>query len=124
MPLCYRTGFMKLQAACRGVRSRSHVCGVMFVRAIRGVKLADRELFGKQDPYVMVSLMDPSGVTLATGTTGTVVKGGRNPVWTERHNNVVWLAYARRVGQPAYLKAVAWDEDNIKKHDLIGVFDV
>jgi N-methylhydantoinase A/oxoprolinase/acetone carboxylase beta subunit len=35
--------------------------GVLIVTILRGVKLADRELFGKQDPYVVLSLADSTG---------------------------------------------------------------
>ncbi len=47
-----------LQAAFKGKLERSRVCGQMFVTALRGLKLADRELFGKQDPYVVASLLE------------------------------------------------------------------
>lgn len=61
-----------------------------------------------------------AGLQFGTATTGTVIRGGKNPVWTEKHNNVLKLPFQTVVGVPVHLKLVAWDEDDFKKHDLIG----
>ena len=49
------------QAAFRGRRSRKTRRGILTVTVLRGIKLADRELFGKQDPYVILRLQDGRG---------------------------------------------------------------
>lgn len=127
----------------RGYDSRMQMEGVLIVTILRGVKLADRELFGKQDPYVVLSLTDSigsslcrfpwvpclhsqalyflcSGVKFGTVRTATVDRGGRNPVWTSAHNNVLTLPFNTTVGSALSMEVVVWDEDNLKAHDHIG----
>lgn len=112
---------MKLQAALRGKESRRVLQGALSIKVLRGVKLADREVFGKQDPYVTLTLQDDAGVVFGTGKTDTVDRGGKNPVWEEgKHKNLVTLPFNTAVGVPVKLQITAWDEDNMKSHDLIG----
>ncbi len=61
-----------------------------------------------------------AGNTLSSGKTGTVQKGGKNPIWTEKHDPTVALAFDVPAGTSVILRIVAWDEDDMKKHDLIG----
>jgi hypothetical protein len=49
-----------------------------------------------------------------------VDRGGRNPVWTAAHNNVLTLPFNTTVGTPLFMEIVVWDEDNLKAHDHIG----
>jgi hypothetical protein len=59
-----------IQAHVRGHDARTEAEGVLVLTVLRGIKLKDRELFGKQDPYVVASL--------ASGTSASLVCA---PVW-------------------------------------------
>ena len=61
-------------AGSRGHEARRVLRGSLWVTVLRGTKLADRELFGKQDPYVVCSLLDEAGPCSASR--GRVAKGG------------------------------------------------
>ncbi len=58
-----RAAAKMFQSAFRGRKARQHLAGVLTVTVLRGIKLADRELFGKQDPYVILKLMNNSGTS-------------------------------------------------------------
>jgi hypothetical protein len=63
-----KNGATLLQAAFRGKLARDTHKGTMTVTVVRGIKLADRELFGKQDPYVVLHLVDQAGVCVCLST--------------------------------------------------------
>ena len=52
-----------LQATFRGRSARAVMQGVLVVTLVRGVKLANKEVFGKQNPYVLLSLLAANGTT-------------------------------------------------------------
>jgi hypothetical protein len=66
--------------------------GVLCVTVTKGVDLRSVEKLGRQDPYVVVDL-ECDGVRVGTGKTGTVWKGGRNPVWTPEVGNTVEVEF-------------------------------
>jgi hypothetical protein len=50
-----------IQARVRGHDARTEAEGILILTVLRGIKLKDRELFGKQDPYVVASLASGTG---------------------------------------------------------------
>ena len=64
--LCVEVGFsaadMAQTAPHRTLKLvQDDVMGILGVRVKQGKKLANRDLFGKQDPYVVVKLLDFQG---------------------------------------------------------------
>ena len=74
-----------------------------------------------QDPYIKATLVSNTGDMLGTCTSGVVTKGGKNPVWTDAHDNKLSFQYkmANRTG--CKLLVEAWDKDIGSSDDLIGV---
>ena len=48
---------------------------------------------GVQDPYVVAKVVDPSGALQSQGRSGSVAKGGKDPVWTSADGNSIPLSY-------------------------------
>ena len=60
----------------------AEVAGCLIVTVLDGHGLPDHDTLHKQDPYVVVKLVDVGGNVVATSRTGTVPRGGAEPVWT------------------------------------------
>ena len=91
---------------------------------LRGEKLANRDIGGKQDPYVVLSL---KGHTNAKDKPRTAVikKGGTDVVFTDEFNPTHELAYDNvAAGSRVVLVVEAMDADFGMRDDVIGVGEV
>ena len=50
----------------------------------------------KQSPYVIARLFDDNGETIAEARSGTVIKGGKNPVWHVTDHNVLMMSFTSK----------------------------
>lgn len=117
-----RHGMRLLQGVFRGQHTRDLVQGQLLVRVVSGVKLRNRELLGKQNPYVVFTLTSgEAGAPVADWRSPTVFKGGRNPVWPAGVEGVLPFTMLASRCRPVTVNMVAWDEDRRSSHDRIGI---
>jgi hypothetical protein len=103
------------------------VCGMVWLEVLAARDLPDRDTVGKQDPYAVLWVEpqrqeaswgrgrwrnDKDAPPFPTAVTGTVVDGGRNPVWTHAHRSrIACRVDGAVVGEKRVLGHVeVWDE--------------
>jgi hypothetical protein len=100
------------------------VVGTVSVAALRGEELRDVETFARQDPFVKV-MVEVDGVLHCEGRTCTIRAGGRNPSWTDKSGNQVFLPFECPSPMPAgmswTLRIEAWDAEDSGHHRIIGM---
>mmetsp|Transcript_80039 Transcript_80039/g.224676 ORF Transcript_80039/g.224676 Transcript_80039/m.224676 type:complete len:417 (-) Transcript_80039:119-1369(-) len=82
------------------------------VMVVRGESLKNMELFGRQDPYCVVSL------GAATGRTQTINHGGANPTWVGESGKV--LLHCDPTARERLMHIVVYDSERYKRDDFVG----
>lgn len=105
-----------------GVSPGDLLRGPLVLTPLRGEALADRDVMGKQDPYVRAYL---AGAEHKAKRTKTVSGGGRNPAWRPEHDPVLTLSApegaAEPPGEAPLLHVEVMDED-VLSDDVIGTW--
>ncbi len=84
------------------------VPGSLSIKVNTGVLKRDTEMFGKMSPFVEVTIGTLSKKT------GPHQKGGKNPNW---NGEILEFEIER---QDEHMTVKCWDQESIKKNDLIG----
>ena len=100
------------------------VSGVIRVTVVRCEALANRDSFGKQDPYVKLAIKGQTNPR-SKGQTSVVKKGGTDVVFTDAHNRTHELVFEGvSTSSPFVVSVEALDEDVGSADDVIGVGEV
>ena len=98
--------------------------GVVRVTVLRGEALANRDSFGKQDPYVKLAIKGQTNPR-SKGQTSAIKKGGTDVVFTDAHSRTHELVFEGvSTASPFVLSVEALDEDAGSADDVIGVGEV
>ena len=103
--------YLKQQAAWRCCRRKME--GRLVVRVLSGSALKDTQLFGQQDPYVIVSLL-PHGPVMRTKH---LPNGGVRPVWSEHHGNAMSLPVEK---EHAVVRVEVWNANTFVDERIGG----
>jgi Ca2+-dependent lipid-binding protein len=98
--------------------------GTVVVTVGRAWDLANRDVVGKQDPYIKVAVKGQTSPR-SRGQTSAIMKGGTDVTFDAAHGNVLTLAYRDvAAGSPLTLVVEAFDKDAGTADDVIGFGEV
>lgn len=104
-----------------GVSHEELLRGPLVLTPLRGEALADRDLMGKQDPYVRAYL---EGAADSAQRTKTVSNGGRSPTWRPEHDPILTLPAptAPTASDSGPVLCVEVLDEDVLSDDVIGTW--